>query len=101
MPTVDRGFFDVVFCSGEEGRVKPDPTVYLTTLDRLGVRPAEAVFIDDTEGHVTAARALDIHGMVFSNAQRLERDLKSLLDQFSTADAAPCAINTSVTGNQA
>lgn len=75
-----RDLFDVLFCSGDEGRVKPDPVVYEATLDRLGVGPAEAVFIDDTEEHVTAARALGMHGLVFWDAPRLERDLKFLLN---------------------
>jgi HAD superfamily hydrolase (TIGR01509 family) len=76
-----RDLFDVLYCSGDEGRVKPDPSVYFSTLDRLAVRPAEAVFIDDTEGHVTAARALGIHGMLFSDARRLESELQFLLSQ--------------------
>ncbi len=82
-----RDLFDVLYCSGDEGRVKPDPAVYLATLDRLGVRPAEAVFIDDTEGHVAAARALGIHGKVFSDAPRLERELEFLLKADALVDA--------------
>ena len=84
-----RELFDVVYCSGDEGRVKPDPAVYHATLDRLGVRPAEAVFIDDTAGHVTAARALGIHGIVFSDAHRLERDLDTLLGEDRSAHRPP------------
>ena len=84
-----RDLFDVVYCSGDEGRVKPDPAVYHATLDRLGVRPAQAAFIDDTVGHVTAARALGIHGIVFSDAQRLEKDLDSLLGESQPVHAPP------------
>ena len=72
--------FDVVFCSGDEGYVKPDPAAYNLTLKRLNVRPKEAVFIDDTASHVEAARKLGIHGIIFSNADGLKRDLKRLLD---------------------
>lgn len=75
-----RKYFDVVFCSGDEGCVKPDPAAYQATLDRLGVRPFEAVFIDDTGGHVQAARAHGIHGIVFTNAPRLARALARRLD---------------------
>ncbi len=73
-----RNHFQVVFCSGDEGCAKPDPAAYRSTLDRLGVKPAEAVFIDDTEGHVLAARGLGIHGIVFSDARQLARDLERL-----------------------
>lgn len=71
--------FDVVFCSGDEGMVKPDPAVYHLTLNRLGILPKEAVFIDDTIGHVKAAQSLGIHGVRFTNAARLELELNRLL----------------------
>lgn len=71
--------FDTVYCSGDEGRVKPDPAAYNSTLDRLGVRPWESVFIDDTIGHVEAAQSLGLYGIRFKNAKQLERDLKRIL----------------------
>ena len=73
-----RNHFQVVFCSGDEGCAKPDPAAYRSTLDRLGVKPAEAVFIDDTEGHVLAARGLGIHGIVFTDGRQLVRELERL-----------------------
>ena len=81
-----RDFFDAVYCSGDEGRVKPDPAVYRITLDRLGVQPQEAIFIDDTADHVTAAQALNIHGIIFQHARQLAGELDSLLgtDQWSS-----------------
>ena len=77
-----RHFFDVVYCSGDEGLAKPDPAVYLTTLARLGVPPYDSVFIDDTVGHVQAAQHLGMHGIVFSNADKLEQDLKAIIGSF-------------------
>jgi putative hydrolase of the HAD superfamily len=71
--------FDVVYCSGDEGLIKPDPAVYNLTLKRLGVLPHEAVFIDDTGGHVEAAQKLGIHGIIFTNAAELEQELNQLL----------------------
>jgi len=71
--------FDAVYCSGDEGKVKPDPAVYNSTLNRLGVRPREAVFIDDTISHVEAAQSLGLYGIGFKNAKQLERDLNHLL----------------------
>jgi HAD superfamily hydrolase (TIGR01509 family) len=61
-----RDLFDVVFCSG-------------LTLERLGVAPEEAVFIDDTPGHVEAARALGLHGIHFTTAEALAGQLDDLL----------------------
>jgi len=71
--------FDVVFCSGDEGMVKPDPAVFEITLGRLGVAPEEAVFIDDTVRHVEAARKLGVHGILFTTAEALVNQLDDLL----------------------
>jgi HAD superfamily hydrolase (TIGR01509 family) len=71
--------FDVVYCSGDEGMIKPDPAVYNSTLNRLGILPHEAVFIDDTIGHVEAAQSLGIHGIRFTNAEQLKLELSRLL----------------------
>lgn len=71
--------FDVIFCSGEEGIVKPDPAAFSVTLERLGVKPHEAVFIDDTTTHVEAARALGIRGIHFTVADLLAKELEEVL----------------------
>jgi putative hydrolase of the HAD superfamily len=71
--------FEVVYCSGDEGRIKPDPVAYNSTLMRLGVLPRETVFIDDTIGHVEAARSLGLFGIWFKSARQLERDLNRVL----------------------
>ena len=72
-------FFEVVFCSGDEGIAKPDPKAFELTLERLGLKPNEAVFIDDTREHVQAARKLGLHGILFTTAEELEEELVRLL----------------------
>ena len=72
--------FDFVFCSGDEGVVKPDPIAFKVTLDQLSVKPEEAVFIDDTIGHVKAAQTLDLKGILFTTAELLSQELKTLID---------------------
>lgn len=63
--------FDVVFCSGDEGVAKPDSRAFLATLERLGVAPEEAIFIDDTPAHVEAARRLGLRAVRFTTAEAL------------------------------
>jgi FMN phosphatase YigB (HAD superfamily) len=70
--------FDVVFCSGDERCAKPDPAAFEATLERLGVKPEEAVFIDDTIEHVRVARVLGMHGILFRCADRLVTDVENL-----------------------
>jgi putative hydrolase of the HAD superfamily len=67
--------FDVVFCSGDERIAKPDTKAFELTLERLGVKPDEAVFVDDTGEHVEAARKLGLKGILFTTAEELERSL--------------------------
>ena len=74
-----RDLFEVVFCSGDEGMIKPDPAAFKLTLERLGVEPGKAVFIDDTPEHVEAARKLGIQGIIFTTAAALKDDLKKFL----------------------
>jgi putative hydrolase of the HAD superfamily len=73
------GYFEMVFCSGDEGVKKPDAAAFEITLERLSVAPKEAVFIDDTVGHVNVARSLGIHGVLFTTAEALVDDLERLL----------------------
>jgi putative hydrolase of the HAD superfamily len=74
--------FDLVVDSCEEGVRKPDPVIFHTALDRLGVTdPARAVFLDDFAGNVTAARALGLHGILVGPDPRpAVEELLALLD---------------------
>jgi HAD superfamily hydrolase (TIGR01509 family) len=72
--------FDDVVCSGDVGLVKPDPAIFQLTLTRLGVSPEEAIFIDDSPGHVAAARALGMCAIQFTSAGALSSELDRLLE---------------------
>lgn len=67
--------FQGFLVSGEEGLVKPDPAIYALALDRFGLEPADAFFIDDRETNVAAAQAMGIHARLFTGADALRRDL--------------------------
>ena len=57
--------FDAVIDSCEEGVRKPDPVIFRTALDRLGVSdPSRAIFLDDFEGNVVAAREVGMRGIL-------------------------------------
>lgn len=45
----------------------------------LGFLPSEAVFIDNADSNVKAARKLGIRGILFTNASELEHRLNHLL----------------------
>jgi putative hydrolase of the HAD superfamily len=57
--------FDAVVDSSEEGVRKPDPAIFLTALERVGVEdPTRAIFLDDFPGNVVAAEAMGMHGIL-------------------------------------
>lgn len=67
--------FDVLIWSFEHKMAKPDPAIYRLTLDKLGVRPGETLFIDDKQANVDAARDLGLVAIQFSTIQKLREDL--------------------------
>jgi FMN phosphatase YigB (HAD superfamily) len=49
---------DEIVLSCEAGYAKLDPRIYQAALQRLAASPGDALFIDDTPGHVAAAKSL-------------------------------------------
>ena len=63
--------FDAVVDSCLEGVRKPDPAIYATALERVGISdPSRVVFLDDFESNVVAARDLGLHGIVVGRDPR-------------------------------
>jgi 2-haloacid dehalogenase len=71
-----RRFRDVVV-SGEERLMKPDPALYFRALDRFGLQPREALFVDDREINVDGAQAVGMHAHLFTDAGRLRLRLEA------------------------
>ncbi|HEX8444460.1 MAG TPA: HAD family phosphatase [Allosphingosinicella sp.] len=67
-------FRDIVV-SGEEKLLKPDPAIYYLALDRFGLNPADALFVDDRLVNVEGARAVGMHGHLFTSADELRARL--------------------------
>jgi putative hydrolase of the HAD superfamily len=63
---------DLLVYSFEEGIQKPDHQIYQRTCQRLEVAPREAVFLDDIEANVVAAREVGMRAVGFqSTAQAI------------------------------
>lgn len=71
--------FDVIVISAQVGLMKPDPAIYRLTLERLGVEPQEAVFLDDVLDNVEAASSLGIHTVHFVGREEAVCELEELL----------------------
>ena len=67
--------FDVLVWSYQHHLAKPDPAIYRLALAKLGTRPQETLFIDDKQANIDAAHALGMPAVVFSDVERLRKDL--------------------------
>ncbi|HSR48017.1 MAG TPA: HAD family phosphatase [Anaerolineales bacterium] len=71
--------FDAIVVSAEEGVMKPDPRIYTIALQRLGIEPGEAVFIDDFDENCEGARAVGMHAVRFESSTQVVGAVASLL----------------------
>jgi sugar-phosphatase len=79
--------FRVVHSAVEEPKGKPDPAVYLTTAQRLGIAPSRCVALEDSAHGVAAAKAAGMACIAVPDAASLDSGvsgadvvLASLLD---------------------
>ncbi|HEX3646811.1 MAG TPA: HAD-IA family hydrolase [Pseudonocardiaceae bacterium] len=79
---VPDGLFDTVVISGEVGVAKPDRRIFQLAAERLGLEPAECVFVDDLAGYVLAAVQVGMVGVH-------HRDVATTLDELSVLFDVP------------
>ena len=71
-------WFRGILVSGEVGVIKPDPRIFELLIERFAINPGNAVYIDDVEANVAAARSFGIHAIQFTTPARLRRELTRL-----------------------
>lgn len=71
-------FFPARIYSCTVGASKPSPIVYLEALRALKVQSGEAVYIDDIQAYVEAARGLGMAGIHYQSAEALLTSLRDL-----------------------
>lgn len=72
--------FDEIVISAEVGIVKPDARIYHLALDRLGVEPEQAIFVDDFPENVAGAKNVGIHAIRFQSTDQVLSEIGSLLN---------------------
>lgn len=60
-------------------QLKPAPEIYQSFIQKFGIKADECVFIDDKPKNIEGAKNIGMKGIVFKDAQQLERDLMSIL----------------------
>ena len=76
----DRGllhYFEFVLSAGDVVNAKPDPELYTMAIGRLGVRPENALAIEDSMIGLTAAKAARLRCVVVPNPMTKRMDFSS------------------------
>jgi putative hydrolase of the HAD superfamily len=71
--------FDAVVISGEVGLHKPQPEIFRLACDRLGIEPAEAVFVDDLRENCAGAEAVGMAAVLHRDTGETLKHLDELL----------------------
>jgi 2-haloacid dehalogenase len=71
-------WFRGVLLSGEARLLKPDPRFFELFFQTFSIDPAHAIYIDDLQPNVETATSLGMHGILFTDAQSLRKELASL-----------------------
>ena len=70
--------FDEIVLSGDLGIVKPDPRIYLHTLEKLSVEATQAIFVDDRSVNTDAAEKCGIRSILFKNTNTFISEFEAL-----------------------
>jgi 2-haloacid dehalogenase len=71
-------WFDGRLVSGEERMRKPSPEIYRKLIDRFGIDPKKAIYVDDNIRNVLPARELGFIGIHFRTPELFREELKDL-----------------------
>jgi HAD superfamily hydrolase (TIGR01509 family) len=71
--------FDPLVLSWEVGSAKPQGRIFEVLIATLSMDPSEILLIDDVAANITAARALGLQGLLYTDAETLKADLTALL----------------------
>jgi epoxide hydrolase-like predicted phosphatase len=71
--------FDHIIISAEVGVAKPESGIFRIALEQAGVRPEEAVFVDDFYVNIEGCEKVGMKGIHFKDAESAMQQLKQLL----------------------
>ncbi len=75
--------FDQISYSWKTGFLKPEKQAFISMCVRLGVKPEDCIFIDDTQMNVTAAKDLGMNALQYKSMDQLRKDLRGFLGEDS------------------
>jgi putative hydrolase of the HAD superfamily len=70
---------DFIIYSHEVGLAKPDPRIFALTCERLGLEPAEAIFLDDVPRIIAAAQDFGMHAVLFRETEQAIAEIEACM----------------------
>jgi putative hydrolase of the HAD superfamily len=71
-------YVDGAVISYEVKSIKPEPEIYQTLIDKYGINPYEAVFLDDLADNLEGAKPFGFHTIQVSNYEQARTELREL-----------------------
>ena len=81
--------FDAIVCRDDVTAIKPDPELYLTAVDRLGVQVPEAIALEDSTNGIRAAKAAGLLCIAVPNTMTSSMDLSQADLRLGSLDEMP------------
>jgi putative hydrolase of the HAD superfamily len=76
----DDALFDAKALSWQIGHAKPEPRAYHIAAEMLGIRPHEAIFIDDRSVYIEGAEQVGMATIKYESFSQFNLDLARLID---------------------
>ena len=73
---LDYDMFDVAVFSCAEGTVKPERKIYELTVQRLGAKAGQSIFIDDKPKYIDGAKQIGLKTILFESVDQVKRELE-------------------------
>jgi epoxide hydrolase-like predicted phosphatase len=70
--------FDVLVFSCMEGVMKPERRIYEITLERLGSKAQQSIFVDDREDYIRGAKQAGLNTIHFRSIDQVKNELGKL-----------------------
>jgi epoxide hydrolase-like predicted phosphatase len=85
-PQLGYDMFDETVFSCTEGTRKPERRIYELTVERLGNRPEQSVFIDDSVEYINGAKQAGLNTILFKSINQVKNELTEFMVEIKTND---------------
>jgi len=75
-------YFDIIAISGVLGFGKESDKIFIETLEKMKIKPAESIFIDNQEKNLTIPKRLGIKTIHYNDKERNLSELKNKLKEY-------------------